>query len=322
MHEPAIYLALSNISTRLHGSQLDALKNEFYGGGHPYPALTALFTPEKLATFQKTVKILSEGNLDMKTAYENIEKARSQDVGATIKAIKSFWNTYGPELHKKLLISQDPEILYRSQYDTDPETRGILESYVRNYKGDTEAMGRFNDDELGEGVYNYDHSGYVWSTDAYLNKLKINEGPGTFNSGDQGTQIVWDSYLKSLDMVKNIPMTDDPVKHREFQLGRFREHHKAFYKLLPKISVGAFKDIDSQSYMGDLKKRGFSTPLWRDMSKLDTPEYDHIVQKDFDDYMNIGKGKTAHNETEVVAMSIHDLLDRPAMNNPESQQAA
>jgi len=142
MHEPAIYLALSNISTRLHGSQLDAIKNEFYGGGHPYPALTALFTPEKLATFQKTVKILSNGNPGMKTAYEAIERARNQDVGAAIKAIKSFWNTYGPELHKKLL--------YRAQYDADPETREILGTYVKNYRGDTESMGRFSDDELGE----------------------------------------------------------------------------------------------------------------------------------------------------------------------------
>lgn len=173
MHEPAMYLALSNISTRLHGSQLDALKNEFYAGGHPYPALTALFTPEKLATFQKTVKILAEGNPAMKAAYESIEKVRNKDVGKTMVAIRSFWNTYGSDLHKKLLISQDPEILYRAQHDTDPEIRETLGTYVQNYRGDTENMGKFNEDELGEGVYNYNHSGFTWAPDVYLKHTKI-----------------------------------------------------------------------------------------------------------------------------------------------------
>ena len=75
MHEPAIYLALSNIPNRLHGSQLDAIKNEFYGSAHPYPALTAMFTPEKLKVFQDTVKILCEENKEMNDAYKSVEKA-------------------------------------------------------------------------------------------------------------------------------------------------------------------------------------------------------------------------------------------------------
>lgn len=250
MHEPAIYMALSNISTRLHGSQLDALKNEFYVSGHPYPALTALFTPEKLATFQKTVKILCGNEAsDMGKAYKNIENSRSKDVGESVKAIRSFWNIYGPDLHKKLLISQDPEILYRVEHDSDPEVREVLGTYVKNYKGDTENLAKFNEAELGEGVYTYEHSGYVWNTETYLKQLKINEGPGTFNSGDFGTKVVWESYLKSLDTIKNIRVTDDEVENKAFQLKRFKEHHKAFYKLLPKVSVGAFKDIESQSYM-------------------------------------------------------------------------
>lgn len=239
MHEPAIYLALSNISTRLHGSQLDALKNEFYGGGHPYPALTALFTPEKLATFQKTVKILCEGNGDMESAYAKIENARSRSVGDSMKAIRSFWSTYGPELHKKLLISQDPEILYKAENDKNPKTREILGSYINNYRGDTESMGKFSEDELGEGVYSYNHSGYVWSADAYLRQIKINEGPGAFNSGDKGTKIAWDSYLESLKQIKHIHVTDDKEKNEAFQFSRFKEQHKAFYKtILPKLSPG------------------------------------------------------------------------------------
>lgn len=173
MHEPAIYLALSNITTRLHGSQLDALKNEFYGGGHPYPALTALATPEKLAIFQKTVKILCEGNPDMKKSYQAIEDARSKNVGDSMGAIRKFWSIYGSELHKKLLISQDPEILYKAEFETNHETRDILKTYVKNYKGDTGAMGEFNKDELEEGTYGYDHSGFSWSADAYLKRVKI-----------------------------------------------------------------------------------------------------------------------------------------------------
>jgi hypothetical protein len=61
--------------------------------------------------------------------------------------------------------------------------------------------------------------------------------------------------------------------------------------------------------MGDLKKKGFSTPSWRDMSKLETPEYDHIVQEDFKRYMN-DEGKTAQGEKETVATSISELLAR------------
>lgn len=109
----------------------------------------------------------------MKKAYDAIEKARNVDVGKTVTAIRDFWNTYGVELHKKLLISQDPEVLFRAQHDPDSEVRETLATYVKNYKGDTENMGPLNNDELGEGVYGYDHSGFVWSTDAYLKKTKV-----------------------------------------------------------------------------------------------------------------------------------------------------
>lgn len=263
MHEPAMYLALSNISTRLHGSQLDALKNEFYAGGHPYPALTALFTPEKLATFQKTVKILSEGNPDMKLAYEKIENERNKDVGKAMEAIRSFWGTYGPDIHKKLLISQDPEILYRAQHDANPETREVLSSYVKNYKGDTENMGEFNKDELGEGVYGYHHSGYVWSTDMYLKNARVDRGPGTIGD-DKGTVTMWEGYLKALDDVKKIKVTDDEKKNEIFQQERFKEYHKAFYKtILQKVGADwadidketGMKKIEKQTYMTDLKAR-------------------------------------------------------------------
>ena len=90
-----------------------------------------------------------------------------------MKAIKAFWGKFGPEIHKKLIISQDPEILFRANNEPNKDKKETLQSYVANYKGDTESMGEFNKDELAEGVYKYDHSGYVWSLDAYLKNARV-----------------------------------------------------------------------------------------------------------------------------------------------------
>lgn len=73
--------------------------------------------------------------------------------------------------------------------------------------------------------------------------------------------------------------------------------------------------------MIDLIKRGFSVPPWKDKDKLDKPEYDHIVRRDFENYLN-GDHKTARDETETVATSISELLGHPASNDPQSRQAA
>lgn len=59
--------------------------------------------------------------------------------------------------------------------------------------------------------------------------------------------------------------------------------------------------------MEELRKQGFSIPPWRDKDKLETPEYNHIVLKDFNTYMT-GGNKTTKDETETVATSISSLL--------------
>lgn len=61
--------------------------------------------------------------------------------------------------------------------------------------------------------------------------------------------------------------------------------------------------------MIDLVRRGFSIPQWKDKSRLEKPEYDHIVQKDFERYLK-GDSKTVRDETETVATSISELLKK------------
>ena len=146
MHLPAMYLALSNIPNRLHTSQLSALRHEF-GGGNPYPALAFLGSPGKQEVFQETVKYLCKDNDGMKKAYAEVEKNRDKDVGSSIASIRNFWNTYGPELHKKLIMSQDPKILYESQ------TNATLAEYIKGYKECLPELGELNKDQIGEGTY-------------------------------------------------------------------------------------------------------------------------------------------------------------------------
>ena len=115
--------------------------------------------------------------------------------------------------------------------------------------------------------------------------------------------------MESLKQIKHTHITGDEIKDKAFQLSRFKEHHKAFYKtILPKLSVGGFKDLESQTYMEDLRKLGFSKPPWRDTDKLETDEYDKIVKKDFESYLS-GVKKTTSDEKETVAMSISSLLN-------------
>jgi hypothetical protein len=181
-------------------------------------------------------------------------------------------------------MSQDPKILYESQ------TNATLAEYVKGYKECLPELGELNKDQIGEGTYGYEHSGFTWSPEDYIKHLKINEGPGAFNSGDKWTPKIWQWYLDSLKQIKHTHITGDETKDKAFQLSRFKEHHKAFYKtILPKLSVGGFKDLESQTYMEDLRKLGFSKPPWRDTDKLELEEYDKIVKKDFESYLSGGK---------------------------------
>ena len=105
---------------------------------------------------------------------------------------------------------------------------------------------------------------------------------------------MWQGYLDSLDAVKKIQVSTEEKQNTQFQLERFKEHHKAFYKsILQKVGADwndvdketGMRKIEKHTYMNELKQRGFSVPLWRDSSKLETEEYDAIVQKDFQNYI-------------------------------------
>ena len=252
----------------------------------------------------------------MEAAYKKVESARSTNVGDSMAAIRSFWSTYGPELHKKLIMSQDPDVLYKAEHDPDPKTREVLGSYINNYTDDTKAIEKFNQDELENGVYDYNQSGYAWNPEMYLKNARVDRGPGTIGD-DKGTVTMWEGYLKSLDNIKDIKVTEDPEENRVFQQKRYKEYHKAFYNTILQRVGADWADkgndgktkIEKQTYMSDLQRRGFSIPTWRDVKKLEEPEYEQLVLNDFDVFMKKDTEKTTENEKEVVAKTISSLLE-------------
>lgn len=301
MHLPVMYLALSNIPKTLHTMQIGDLYNQFLTSGHPYPALAFLRSEKHVELFQRVVKKLCESSKDgdMKKAYGAIEIAReSNNQADAIDAIESFWTTYGTTLHQKLVMSQDPEILYRAK--TEPDFAAYAE-----HMGDFTHKLEFNKDEVTESAYTFSHSSHVWNATSFLqHNLKVNESSGVMNTSNEASKMAWDSFIEAIKAVKNINVADSE-KNRAFQQERFGEYYKAFNSVLRDVPPEKFRTIGEQPYMKDLAKLGFSAPKTQQESDFDTPAYKAQIAEDFEAYMSGGR---AMKQTDKVATHASDIL--------------
>jgi len=106
----------------------------------------------------------------MRDAYRAVESARkSKDHRGTMAAIKNLWGKYGEVLHKKLVMSQDPEILFRAQEEGDEDCK----KYVAHMEGFTYKR-PFNAGEIEEYAYIYRHSGFTWNPYEHLRYVRFN----------------------------------------------------------------------------------------------------------------------------------------------------
>lgn len=304
MHLPAMYVTLSNIPKSLHTNQTNDLYNQFKSGGHPYPALAFLHRENKVELFQRVVEKLCEKDPGMRTAYAKVVKGRKDNnLKATINAIRDFWGTYGDVLHRKLVMSQDPEILFRAE-----EGDKDCQEYVEHMQGFTYKL-PFNKDEVEEGVYSYNHSSFVWNATKYLQyNLKFNQSSGLLNVDDHASKMAWESFIAAIKDVRNINVDDDPEKNRAFQQKRFAEYYKAFNNVLHSVPNEKFQKLENEWYMKDLAKLGFSKPVTQQEADFDTPAYKAQTEKDFNAYMN--GGRTVSDEKDKVATSISGLIGK------------
>gem|GEM_PF-5111023 len=253
MHLPAIYLILSGISNSLHTSQMDELYNDFKTHAHTFPALAFFHSPDKVKLFQRVVDKLCERDPGMKKDYAVVKgHQKTNSLDKNIDALEIFWNKHGSKLHKKLVMSQDPEILFLAKTDED------FAGYVSHMTDFTDEQMRFNDAETGEGAYKYNHSSYVWNTRNYLLNLKINESSGVMSDTDKGTKMAWETFKKAIEEVRVIHVSDNEEENRAFQFEQYAKYHKAFNTIVNKFGQDK---IEKQEYMKDLKKFKFSVPL-------------------------------------------------------------
>lgn len=304
MHLPAMYITLSGIPQTLHTNQTNDLYNQFKSEGHPYPALAFLHRESKVELFQRVVGILCEKDTGMRASYAEVTKHRNaNDLGKTIDAIRSFWSKYGDILHKKLVMSQDPEILFRAQ-----EGDKDCQEYLEHMQGFTHKL-HFNKAEVEEGTYEYNHSSFVWNAEKFLeHNVQINQSSGVLNTHDVPTKMAWDSFIAAVKDVRNIRVTTDEEKNRAFQQKRFAEYYKAFNSILTNVPPDKFTNLQDQSYMKELVKLGFSVPTTQQEADFDTPAYKAQLEKDFNGYMN--GGRTVSGEKEKVATSISGLIGK------------
>ncbi len=171
---------LSGISNSLHTNQTGALYNDFKTRAHPYPALAFFQAPDKIRLFQRVVDKLCDLDPVMKKDYAVVKGyQKSNNLEKNIIAIEEFWGKHGGKLHKQLVMSEDPKILFLAKTDED------FAGYVEHMKGFTDEQMRFNDAETGEGAYKYTHSSYVWNAKNYLLNIKINESSGIMSDTDK-----------------------------------------------------------------------------------------------------------------------------------------
>lgn len=299
MHLPAIYLILSGISNSLHTSQMDEFYNDFKTHAHTFPALAFFHSPDKVKLFQRVMDKLCERDPSMKKDYAVVKGyQKSNELDKNIDALETFWGKHGGKLHKKLVMSEDPEILFLAKTDED------FAGYVTHMTNFTDEQMRFNDAETGEGAYKYNHSSYVWHAKNYLLNLKINESSGVMSDTDKGTKMAWDTFKSAIGDVRNIHVSDNEEKNRAFQFERYAEYHKAFNTIVNKF----WKDkVEKQEYMEDLKKFKFSVPLCKWVGSLDEEEYKNIVKADFANYIH-NTWWTTEQTKATTATNVVDLI--------------
>lgn len=310
MHLPAIYLILSGISNSLHTSQMDEFYNDFKTHAHTFPALAFFHNPDKIKLFQRVVDKLCEKDPSMKKDYAVVKGyQKSNELSKNIDALETFWNKHGSRLHKKLVMSQDPEILFLAKKDED--FAGYVE-HMRSFTGDKT---RFNPAETEEGTYDYNHSSYVWNAHNYLLNLKINGSSGVLDTDDKWTKMAWDTFKHVVKDIKNIHIEGaSEEENRRFQEERYIEYHKAFNLIVNKFSHDKIKD---QAYIKDLEEYGFSVPLCGQQdSWFDNDDYKKIAKQDFENYMG-NRATTTAQEKNKVATNVVDLIStaRASMEN-------
>lgn len=196
----------------------------------------------------------------MKQAYNKIETARKnvteKDGRKTlINNITQFWEEYGDTLHKQLVMSEDPTILYKAKHENDVDYK----TYVSTMEAFTDHQ-EFNPKTFSEGFYKYKGGGAssgVWNAQTFLTRgnAKIDNTTGDLRKEeDPGTKIAWEAFRDAVADVRNLPVpTDDPVKKKAFQFEIYQKYHKAYWKFLEDIPLEKIKD---KSYMKEISKAG------------------------------------------------------------------
>lgn len=309
MHLPAAYITLSGMAEYLHPEQIGELYNQFKSKAHPYPALAFLRTPETTALFQRVVGKLCKGNGEMESMYKAVESARKNGNRAkAIQAIADLWEKHGDTLHKKLVMSQDSEILFLAK--TDPDCK----AYVEHLGGFIHERD-FNKEQIDEDVYTYEHSAWTWKADEWLWNLKF-KGHGELHTDDKGTLATWQSFKDAIADVKKIDITHAGGKtvsdeaNEAFRFERYQDYHRAFYKKVSNMGVQEFEHLGKQDYMNQLAKYGFSVPKGKGEDYLASEEYRQIVKEDYEKYK--AGGRSTAGVTGVkgsVATNVAELFD-------------
>lgn len=304
MHLPAAYIALSGMSTYLHPKQINELYNFFFNHSHPYPALAFLKSPEKTALFQRVVGKLCQGNAEMRSLWSAVDNARKKgEQQEAIKAITKLWDAYGDTLHRKLVMSQDPEILFLAK--TDPDCK----AYVEHMGGFVHERD-FNKDQITEDTYTYEHSAWTWNADQWLWNLKL-KGHGEMNEKDKGTLLTWNAFKDALADVKKINIQQaNEIENEAFRFERYQDYHQAFYKQIGSMGAHDFDQLAKQDYMIQLAKYGFSVPKGKGEDYLASVEYRQIVKEDYEKYKTGGHSTAGVSGVKgSVATNVADLFE-------------
>lgn len=302
MNEGAFMLAISDIPEHLAKEQLKGLRDKFLSW-HPYPGLLFLGSKADQDLFRTVVKKLCEANPEMEKAYTKIENLiRSDPDKKLVRTIREFWWEYGDTLSKKLLITQDPEILARKEEDAD------IKAYHNTLSELTGWVKTLDKEEVENDGYIYEKSSLIWANPNHLlsSFLKINPAQALIETNDPATKQVWESVISAMAAVKNITWKTEEEK-RHLQFATYMFYHKAITKLFNDRFRDAVyeNDLPKQAYIKDLEaKSGFTIPRYN--IKYESSEYKEHVKKDFDNYMS--DRITARVETEKVPLSVADII--------------
>ncbi|MDD2565615.1 MAG: hypothetical protein PHZ26_02355 [Candidatus Gracilibacteria bacterium] len=324
MNKVPFLLVMSGISTKLNQEELRTLTGYFGNGTYSFPALFFTDTDKKRELFQNLIKELST-NLDGGAKEEIsglLEELRSgrYDESKLVGKLSTFWDKHGDQLSAKLSMTKDPEIFLKK----DDAGKSVYQEYYKTLAGVTNSADfKINKGEIGNDVYNYDHSPIIFSGI----KTFMDKGIRIGRDGKIGDLTMdgrlFETVIKGVKEIKNQKIDkENKENNKKYQEKLYIEYTRNIYAYLNENKVD-FDQFKKTPFGQQLVAQGMDFDFGGEEINQEgvmDGMYDDKIVKSFNRYILGENTKTVKpKSTEEVKKKTEGSFTQVMQNAKESQ---